>query len=56
MEKATIDECLAHVGDFAITDIYAERSWELMAAANRKVLDLFSARFCVILTMFCAQQ
>ena len=44
VEKATIDECLAHVGDFAITDIYAERSWELMAAANRKVLDLFTWR------------
>ena len=42
VEKATVDECLCHVGDFAITDIYAERSWDIIAAANRKVLDLFS--------------
>lgn len=42
VEKATVDECLCHVGDFAITDIYAERSWDIIAAANRKVLDLFN--------------
>lgn len=42
VEKATIDECLCHVGDFAITDIYAERSWDLLDAANRTVLELFS--------------
>lgn len=41
VEKATIDECLAHKGSFNITDIYAERSWELMTEANRKVLELF---------------
>ena len=41
VEKATVDECLCHVGDFALTDIYAERSWELQDAANRRVLDLF---------------
>ena len=42
VEKATVDEALAHVGDFRVTDIYAERNWELSWAANRKVLDLFS--------------
>lgn len=41
VEKATVDECLGHVGDFSLTDIYAERSWELMAAANGKVVALF---------------
>lgn len=42
VEKATIDECLVHKGMFDVTDIYAERSWELMTEANRKVLDLFT--------------
>lgn len=41
VEKATVDECLCHVGDFRLTDIYAERSWELMDAANAAVLSLF---------------
>lgn len=41
VEKATVDECLCHVGDYRLTDIYAERSWELMDRANRVVLDLF---------------
>lgn len=40
IEKATIDEGLAHVGDFALTDIYAERNWQLAWDANRRVLDL----------------
>lgn len=41
IEKATVDECLGHVGDFAVTDIYAERSWDVINAANEKVLALF---------------
>lgn len=41
VEKATVDECLGHVGDFALTDIYAERPWDLLDAANAKVLALF---------------
>lgn len=41
VEKATVDECLGHVGDFHLTDIYAERSWDLLADANAKVLALF---------------
>lgn len=42
VEKATIDECLCHIGDFRLTDIYAERSWDLLDGANRRVLDLFA--------------
>lgn len=42
IEKATIDDCLAHKGDYAVADIYAERSWSLMNAANEKVLALFA--------------
>lgn len=41
IEKATIDECLVHKGSFDVTDIYAERSWELLQEANRKVLEMF---------------
>lgn len=40
IEKATVDEGLGHVGDFRITDIYAERDWERIAEANRRVLAL----------------
>ena len=42
IEKATVDEALAHVGDYRIADIYAERNWALAWEANRRVLDLFS--------------
>lgn len=41
VEKATVDEALAHVGDYRVTDIYAARNWDLSWEANRKVLDLF---------------
>ena len=41
VEKATVDEALTHVGDFRVTDMYAERNWALAWEANRKVLDLF---------------
>ena len=41
VEKATVDECLVHVGDYRIADIYAERSWDLLDAANAQVLALF---------------
>ena len=41
VEKATVDECLVHVGEFRITDIYAERAWDLLDEANAKVLALF---------------
>ena len=42
VEKATVDEGLCHIGDFPITDIYAERDWDLINDGNRKVLDLFT--------------
>lgn len=42
VEKATVDEGLCHVGDFRITDIYAERDWDLINQGNRRVLDLFT--------------
>lgn len=41
VEKATVDEALGHVGDFRVADIYAERDWERIAEANRRVLALF---------------
>lgn len=41
VEKALVDECLAHVGDYDLTDIYAERPWDRINEANRKVLALF---------------
>ena len=41
VEKATIDDGLCHKGDYAMADIYAEKSWELVWAANRKVVALF---------------
>lgn len=41
VEKATVDECLGHVGDYRMADIYAERDWDNINSANKKVLDLF---------------
>jgi len=46
VEKATVDEGLAHVGDFRVADIYAERDWRRINDANRRVLDLFSWEGC----------
>lgn len=37
--KDTVDECLCHVGDHRLADIYIERDWRLVNEANRKVLD-----------------
>ena len=42
VEKATVDDALGHKGDFDVADIYAERAWDLVDEANRKVLDLFN--------------
>lgn len=39
VEKALVDECLTHIGDFPVTDIYARRDYGRMNAANRAVLD-----------------
>lgn len=40
VEKATIDECLCHIGDFPVADIYIERDWELLNDANRRAIAL----------------
>ena len=42
IDKSTIDDCLCHVGSFRITDIYAEKAWDLMREANERVLSLFT--------------
>ena len=42
VEKALVDEGLCHIGDFPVTDIYAERDWENINAGNAKVLALFN--------------
>lgn len=41
IEKATVDEGLVHVGDFAVTDIYAERDWKRINDANALLLGKF---------------
>lgn len=41
VDKAVVDECLAHKGDYDITDIYAERNWDLIDDAVQKVMSLF---------------
>lgn len=41
VDKATVDEALAHKGDFKMADIYAERSWDVINAANRVAIDFF---------------
>ena len=41
IEKATIDDALAHVGDYKMADTYAEKNFALCAAANERVLALF---------------
>ena len=40
VDKALVDECLDHIGDYKLTDIYVPRDWELMWEANAKVCDL----------------
>lgn len=42
VEKATIDECLCHVGDLRMADIYIERDWALLTEAQERVLACFS--------------
>ena len=42
IEKATIDDALAHAGDYRMADIYAEKNWTLTAAANERVQAEFS--------------
>jgi len=42
IEKATIDDALAHVGEYKMADIYAEKNFALCADANERVLGLFT--------------
>ena len=41
VDKSTLDDCLGHIGHYKDTDIYAEKAWDLIQEANKKVLDLF---------------
>lgn len=41
VDKATIDECLAHSGTLNMADIYVEKDWDVINAANRALLSLF---------------
>lgn len=38
IEKARVDECLCHIGEFRMTDIYAERDFAAMDEANARVI------------------
>jgi len=40
IDKALIDECLAHIGDFKVADIYIQRDWQRIWDANEKVCKL----------------
>ena len=42
VDKSTVDDCLGHIGDYKATDIYAEKAWELVDGANRKVIEMFT--------------
>ena len=42
VDKSTIDDALGHRGTFQVADIYAEKAWNLIQEANRKVLELFT--------------
>ena len=39
IDKALVDECLAHIGNFKMADIYIQKDWERIWEANRKVCD-----------------
>ena len=41
IDKATVDDCLVHVGDHRLADVYAEKDWQIFWDVNKKVLDLF---------------
>ena len=41
IDKATVDECLNHVGSMAMADIYIEKDFDLLDESNRKVMALF---------------
>lgn len=41
IEKATVDECLAHKGEHPVADVYIKRDYSRLWAANEQVLSLF---------------
>lgn len=41
VEKATIDECLCHVGNLRMADVYIEPDWEIHRSANAVVMGQF---------------
>ena len=41
VDPATVDECLVHVGEHKLVDVYAEKDWKVYWDVNKKVLDLF---------------
>lgn len=41
VEKATIDECLCHVGNLRMADVYIEPDWDIHRRANETVMALF---------------
>ena len=40
IDKALIDECLAHIGEYKVADIYIQRDWQRVWEANEKVCKL----------------
>ena len=44
VDKATVDECLGHVGDLRVADIYIQRDWGVINDANRATLALLRWR------------
>lgn len=42
IDKATVDECLNHVGNMQLADVYIKKDWRIQWDVNKKVLDLFT--------------
>ncbi len=42
IDKSNVDDCLCHIGDFKVTDIYAEKAWDLIQETNRRVIEMFN--------------
>lgn len=42
VDKATVDECLNHVGNMQLADVYIKKDWRIQWDVNKKVLDLFT--------------
>lgn len=41
VDPATVDDCLVHMGDHRLADVYAEKDWQVFWDVNQKVLDIF---------------